>query len=52
MARKESINAVLTIAAADDLETENVDVDTAFLYGAVDEKIYMDQPEGFEDQGS
>ena len=33
---------VLAIAAAEDLEAENVDVDTAFLYGEVDEEIYMD----------
>ena len=52
VARKESINAVLAIVAAEDLEAENVDVDTAFLYGEVDEEIYMDQPDGFEDQGS
>ena len=42
VARKESINAVLAIVAAEDLEAENVDVDTAFLYGEVDEEIYMD----------
>ena len=29
--RKESINVVLAIAATEDLEAENVDVDTAFL---------------------
>uniref|UniRef100_A0AAV1TIP8 Polyprotein n=1 Tax=Peronospora matthiolae TaxID=2874970 RepID=A0AAV1TIP8_9STRA len=52
VARKESINTVLAIAAAEDLEAENVDVDTAFLYGEVEEEIYMDQPDGFEDEGS
>ena len=30
--RKESINTVLAIAAVEDLEAENLDVDTAFLY--------------------
>lgn len=40
--RSQIINAVLAIAAAEDLEAENVDVDTAFLYGEVDEEIYMD----------
>uniref|UniRef100_A0AAV1U4S9 Reverse transcriptase Ty1/copia-type domain-containing protein n=1 Tax=Peronospora matthiolae TaxID=2874970 RepID=A0AAV1U4S9_9STRA len=29
---------------------ENVDVDTAFLYGEVKEEIYMDQPDGFVDK--
>uniref|UniRef100_A0AAV1VGF0 Reverse transcriptase Ty1/copia-type domain-containing protein n=1 Tax=Peronospora matthiolae TaxID=2874970 RepID=A0AAV1VGF0_9STRA len=52
VARKEFINTVLAIAAAEDLEAENVDVDTAFLYGEVEEEIYMNQPEGFEDEGS
>ena len=52
VARKESINTVLAIAAAEDLEAENVDVDTAFLYGEVDEEIYMDQPDGFEDKSN
>uniref|UniRef100_A0AAV1UTQ2 Polyprotein n=1 Tax=Peronospora matthiolae TaxID=2874970 RepID=A0AAV1UTQ2_9STRA len=52
VARKKSINAVLAIAAAEDLEAENVDVDTAFLYGDVEEEIYMDQPDGFEDEES
>uniref|UniRef100_A0AAV1U342 Polyprotein n=1 Tax=Peronospora matthiolae TaxID=2874970 RepID=A0AAV1U342_9STRA len=52
VARKESISTVLAIAAAEDLEAENVDVDTAFLYGEVEEEIYMDQPDGFEDEGS
>ena len=48
--RKESINTVLAIAAVEDLEAENLDVDTAFLYGEVDEEIYMDQPHNFEEE--
>ena len=50
--RKESINTVLAIAAAEDLEAETADVDTAFLYGEVNEEIYMDQPYGFEDENN
>ncbi|POM68330.1 Integrase catalytic core protein [Phytophthora palmivora] len=50
VARKESINAVAAIAAEEDMEAENVDVDTAFLYGDVEEELYMDQPDGFADQ--
>uniref|UniRef100_H3G9W5 Reverse transcriptase Ty1/copia-type domain-containing protein n=1 Tax=Phytophthora ramorum TaxID=164328 RepID=H3G9W5_PHYRM len=34
------------------MEAENVDVDTAFLYGDVEEELYMDQPDGFEDQSN
>ena len=50
--RTESINTVLAIAAAEDLKAENVDVNTAFLYGEVEEEIYMDQPDGFGDERS
>ena len=49
VARKESINAVLAIAAAENLEAENDDVDTAFLYGKVEEEILMDQSDRFTD---
>ena len=48
IAWKESINVALALAAKQDLVMENVDVDTAFLYGDVKEEIYMDQPDGFE----
>ena len=50
VARKESINVALAIAAEQDLLIENVDVNTAFLYGEVKEEIYMDQPDGFVDE--
>ena len=52
VARKESINKVLAIEAAEDLEAENADLDTSFLYGEVDEEIYMDRPDGFEDKNN
>ncbi|CAI5712611.1 unnamed protein product [Peronospora destructor] len=48
--RKESINVTFALAAEEDLVIENVDVDTAFLYGEVKEEIYVDQPDGFVDQ--
>lgn len=34
------------------LETDHLDVETAFLNGEIDEQIYMAQPEGFEEPGS
>ena len=52
VARKESINTVLAIAAVKGLEAGNVDVDAAFPYGEVEEAIYMDQPNGFEDKSN
>ncbi|KAH7465285.1 Retrovirus-related Pol polyprotein from transposon TNT 1-94 [Fusarium oxysporum f. sp. matthiolae] len=41
--------AIFAIAAALDLELEQMDVKTAFLYGNIDEEIYVGQPEGFDD---
>lgn len=42
-----SIRVVLGIAAAFDLEMTQLDIKTAFLYGELDELIYMKQPEGY-----
>ncbi|KAF0639715.1 hypothetical protein FPSE5266_01344 [Fusarium pseudograminearum] len=44
-----SYKAIFAIAAALDLEVEQMDVKTAFLYGDIDEDIYISQPEGFHD---
>ncbi|OAE25205.1 hypothetical protein AXG93_855s1040 [Marchantia polymorpha subsp. ruderalis] len=43
-----SIRIILSMVAIFDLELEQMDVKTAFLYGDLDETIYMQQPEGFE----
>jgi hypothetical protein len=45
------VRTVLALAAAEDWELENMDVDTAFLNSPVDEDIYIKQPEGFEQFG-
>lgn len=42
-----SLRVVLAIAAAKDLEMIQLDIKTAFLYGDLQEEIYMEQPEGF-----
>lgn len=42
-----SIRLVLAIAAAFDLEMVQLDIKTAFLYGALKETIYMRQSEGY-----
>jgi hypothetical protein len=39
----------LALAAHEDLEIHHMDVNTAFLYGTLDEEIYMKQPQGFAD---
>ena len=47
-----SIRTFFSIIAMHDLELEQLDVKTAFLHGELEEKIYMDQPEGFIVPGS
>ncbi|KAG8474867.1 hypothetical protein CXB51_031602 [Gossypium anomalum] len=42
-----SIRALLGIVTMHDLKLEQLDVKTAFLYGELEEDIYMQQPEGF-----
>ena len=49
--RYESIRVLLAIAAEQDLEMYKFDVKTAFLYGDLDEDIYLEQPPGFETEG-
>ena len=51
VAKLTSIRFVLSVAAAYDLEVEQMDVKTAFLHGDLEEEIYMRQPEGFEAKG-
>jgi hypothetical protein len=44
-----SYKTLFAIAASLDLEIEQMDVKTAFLYGLVEEDIYVQQPTGFGD---
>jgi transposase InsO family protein len=44
-----SYKALFAIAAARDLEIEQMDVKTAFLYGTVQEDIFVEQPHGLND---
>jgi len=39
---------LLAVATLENLDIQNIDIKTAYLYGDLDEKIYMDQPEGFK----
>ena len=41
-----SIRMILAIAALRNLEVHQMDVETAFLNGDLEEEIYMEQPEG------
>ena len=43
-----SIQVILRLAPSMILELEQLDVKTAFLYGDLDEEIFLEQPEGFK----
>ena len=45
--KHDSLRCVLAIAAAEDLELMQLDVTTAFLYGELEEELYLEQPQGF-----
>lgn len=45
-----SVRLILAIAASHSLKLKQFDVETAFLYGSLDEEIYMRQPKGYEDR--
>lgn len=49
VAKLGTIRAVLSIAAEERMHLTQFDVSTAFLYGNLEETIYMTQPEGFTD---
>ena len=43
-----SIRTFFSIIVMNDLELEQLDVKTAFLYGELEEEIYMDQSKGYK----
>jgi hypothetical protein len=47
--RFDTIRVMLSVAAKEKLHLAQFDIKTAFLYGELEETIYMRQPEGFED---
>ena len=49
VARASSIRTVLALSAALNMKMKQFDVCTAFLYGDLEEEIYMEQPEGWSD---
>ena len=46
-----SLRIIFALTALEQWHLEAVDVKTAFLYGKLDEEIYMQQPEGFVQKG-
>ena len=51
VARFETIRILLALAALEDWDIESLNVKTTYLYGELDEEIYMDQPEGYIKKG-
>ncbi len=51
VAKHDTLRVVLSIVAAFDLEMIQLDIKTAFLYGELDEEIYLKQPEGYVEAG-
>ena len=49
--RFETVRLMLALSALEDWYIEALDVKTTFLYGKLDEEIYMHQPEGFKVKG-
>lgn len=49
--RQESLRLLIALSVQHDLTLHQVDVTTAFLNGTLEEKVYMQQPKGFECQG-
>ena len=51
VAKFNSLKTVLSIAAINDYEIDQMDVSTAFLIPELKEDIFMEQPKGFEELG-
>lgn len=49
VARTSTIRSLLSVAANEGMKLQQIDVSTAFLYGDLEETIYMQQPEGHDD---
>lgn len=47
--RMDSVRTILALATEYNMEMVHFDIKTAFLYGDIDEELYMAQPEGHED---
>jgi hypothetical protein len=48
---KDSFRIIMALVAHYDLELHQMDINTAFLNGNLQENVYMAQPEGFAVEG-
>ncbi|UYV61249.1 hypothetical protein LAZ67_1004106 [Cordylochernes scorpioides] len=48
--KSDSLRTLIAFAAMKNLHIHHFDIETAFLYGKLEENIYMSQPKGFEYQ--
>jgi len=46
-----TVQLLLAVAVLEDLDIQSIDVKTVYLYGDLDEEIYIEQPEGFKLSG-
>ena len=51
MVRYETVQMMIALGALKNWHISGLDVKTAFLYGELDEELYMEQPEGFKIPG-
>src|SRR6266545_8429464 len=49
--RYETVHLMVALATLQRWNMSSVDVKTAFLYGELDEELYMEQPKGFKQKG-
>ena len=49
--RFETVHHILALAALEGWYTSGLDVRNTYLYGELEEEIYMEQPEGFHARG-
>jgi len=49
VARYDTVRTLLAVAASKNMKLKQFDVKTAFLYSELEEEVYLEQPEGFDD---
>ena len=49
VARYDTIRTLLAVATSKNMKLKQFDVKTTFLYSELEEEVYLEQPEGFDD---